>query len=390
MPRRLRERLESLIADGWLEADPAQLEAALKLDALGVRLAEAQLARKGSALGWLFGRKAAPEAVRGLYIWGSVGRGKTMLMDQFYELLAVRSKRRAHFHAFMRDVHERIHEWRQAARRGETSGSDPVAPVAEALAGEAQVLCFDEFSVTDIADAMLLGRLFEALFARGVTVVATSNVEPSQLYRDGLNRALFLPFIRLIEERLEVFRLDARTDYRMEKLAGEDVYITPGGPTAHGRLKQVFDALTGGSGGQPVTLRVKGRDLVIPRAAQGVAWLSFDELCDRPLGASDYLEIAEKFHTVLIEDVPAMDQETRNQAKRFITLIDVFYDNGVKTVISAETPADRLYRGVNGAEAFEFNRTVSRLNEMRSQEYLSRPHGTSDAASGDTTGLVET
>lgn len=391
MTSTVQERIAILVQEGRLDADAAQLDVARALDRLAAGLAELQLARKGSALGWLFGRKVPPAPVRGLYVWGSVGRGKTMLMDLFFEHLPVRSKRRTHFHTFMRDVHERIHAWRQASKAGQVQGSDPVAPVAEALAGDAQVLCFDEFAVTDIADAMLLGRLFEALFARGVTVVATSNVEPAQLYKDGLNRSLFLPFIRLLHERMDVLRLDARTDYRLEKLAGAQVYHVPADANAHVALERMFDSLIGAATPRSVLLDVKGRKLTVARAAQGVAWMSFADLCARPLGASDYLELAQEFHTLLIEQVPAMGQAQRNEAKRFITLIDILYDAGVKTVISADAPVDQLYRGEQGAEVFEFDRTVSRLIEMRSQEYLARPHGTGDSqASGDTTGLVET
>lgn len=391
MTNSVQDRLVALVTEGRLEADPAQQAVARSLDRLASRLAEARLARKGSALGWLFGKKAPPEPVRGLYVWGGVGRGKTMLMDLFFELLPVRAKRRAHFHAFMRDVHERIHQWRQASRAGQVQGSDPVAPVAQALADEAQVLCFDEFAVTDIADAMLLGRLFEALFARGVTVIATSNVEPENLYKDGLNRALFLPFIRLLHERMDIERLDARTDYRLEKLSGAEVYHVPADAAARAQLARVFEDLTGAATPRSVVLEVKGRKLTVDRAAQGVAWVHFNDLCARPLGASDYLELSREFHTVLIEGVPAMSQAQRNEAKRFITLIDVFYDAGVKTVITADAPADQLYQGDRGAEVFEFDRTVSRLIEMRSMDYLARPHGSGDSrASGDTTGLVET
>lgn len=391
MPQSVRTRLETLIAEGRIEADEAQLGIADRLDALAMALRERSLGRKSSALGWLFGRKASPELLRGLYVWGGVGRGKTMLMDHFHALLPVQGKRRVHFHAFMRDVHERIHEWRQAARRGVVQGSDPVVPVATALAQEAQVLCFDEFAVTDIADAMLLGRLFEALFAQGVVVVATSNVHPDDLYRDGLNRALFLPFIRLLGERMDIVRLEARTDYRLEKLAGDEIYLSPLDSAAREALVRLFVGLTGGVEAEPAKLHVKGRIVEVPRAAQGVAWFGFDDLCARPLGASDYLEIAETYHTVLIEGVPRMEQAHRNQAKRFITLIDVFYDHGVKVIVSAEAQPDELYTGTTGAEVFEFARTISRLTEMRSEDYLARAHGRPDSsASGDSTGLVET
>lgn len=388
----VKARYAALVEAGQIERDPAQEAVIDQLDVLARTLADRQLASKGSALGWMFGRKAKPEpAPKGLYIWGSVGRGKTMLMDLFFDGLAVRHKRRVHFHAFMSDVHERIHHWRQAARRGEVKGADPVAPVAAALARDASVLCFDEFAVTDIADAMLLGRLFEALFADGVTIVATSNRDPSDLYKDGLNRQLFLPFIAMLQQKLLVLRLDARTDYRMEKLAGADVYLVPLGPETDAILDGMFRRLTGGAPPQPAHFTVKGRDLTVPVTAQGVARCTFDELCLKPLGASDFLAIAQAFHTVFVEGVRVMGQDSRNECKRFITLIDVFYDTNVKVVISAEAPAHELYRGRSGAEVFEFDRTVSRLMDMRSGEYLARPHGRSDeGTSGSSEGLVET
>jgi len=384
-------RHAAMVANGLIERDEAQVEIVARLDSLASQLEERQLAAKGSALGWLFGRAVKPQPLPGLYIWGSVGRGKTMLMDLFFDTLKVRHKRRAHFHGFMSEVHERIYLWRQAAKKGQVKGSDPIAPVAHDVAREATVLCFDEFAVTDIADAMLLGRLFEALFAEGVTIVATSNREPGELYKDGLNRSLFMPFIDMIEERMQVLRLDARTDYRMEKLAGAEVYHVPADAAARTSLQAVFHKLTGGMEPHPSDFVVKGREFRLPQTAQSVAFVSFAELCDRPLGAADYLAIAQAFHTVIIADVPVMEQDAQSAAKRFITLIDVFYDYGVKTVISAAAPAQDLYRGTRGPEVFEFERTVSRLIEMRSGEYLARPHGRGDADRSQTAeGIVET
>ncbi|MGL5446391.1 MAG: cell division protein ZapE [Rhabdaerophilum sp.] len=391
MPGLIASRYAELVADGRLDADPAQARAVRYLDDLATRLEAHRLARKGSALGWLFGRKEKPEPLKGLYLWGSVGRGKTMLMDLFYEQLGVRRKRRAHFHAFMADVHARIHEFRQKLKSGEIKGSDPIAPLAEALAEEAWVLCFDEFSVTDIADAMILGRLFEALFARGVVLVATSNVEPARLYENGLNRALFLPFVDLIQNRLDVIKLEARTDYRMEKLQGRKVYHAPADAAAEQALDEAFDDLAAGARVQKQAFDLGGRELIAERTAGGVGRFSFEELCGKPLGSLDFLAVARNFHTVLLEGIPRLDLSRRNEAKRFINLIDILYEHHVKLIASAEAMPDQLYRAKTGHEIFEFDRTISRLTEMQSESYLALPHGRADSqASGNTTGLVET
>ncbi len=386
------DRYEALVASGGIERDPAQARLLKRLDRLAAQLHEKRLARKTSALGWLFGRRpSAQESVKGLYVWGSVGRGKTMLMDLFFESLGIRRKRRAHFHAFMADVHERIHAWRQELKAGKVKGDDPIRPVALALASEAYVLCFDEFTVTDIADAMILGRLFKVLFEQGVVVVATSNVEPSRLYEGGLNRALFLPFIDMLTERMEIVQLDSRTDFRLEKLAGSPVFHSPADETARAALDESFRRLTGRRRGERMTVAVRGHPLEIPQAASGVARFSFPDLCAKPLGASDYLAIAQDFHTVILEDIPVMSFENRNEAKRFITLIDALYDNRVKLLASAAAEVHDLYKAAHGREAFEFDRTISRLIEMRSQDYLALPHGRADStASGHSTGLAET
>jgi cell division protein ZapE len=263
--------------------------------------------------------------------------------------------------------------------------------VADALAEEAKLLCFDEFTVTDIADAMILGRLFGALFQRGVTVVATSNVEPDRLYEGGLNRALFLPFVAELKDRVEVLRLDSRTDFRLEKLGGASVYHVPADAAARDALDRAFTGLTGKPKGRPASIRVKGRDVVVPQEAAGVARFRFDDLCAQPLGASDFMALANTFHTIILDDIPVMGEANRNEAKRFITLVDTLYDAHVKLVASAAAEAQALYTATDGREAFEFDRTVSRLIEMRSSAYLALPHGRGDSeASGASTGLVET
>ncbi|ACA16621.1 AFG1-family ATPase [Methylobacterium sp. 4-46] len=384
-------RYEALVAEGAIERDPAQTHLVAHLDALVAELAEAPAPQKLGPLGRLLGRRPEPATgPRGLYVWGLVGRGKTMLMDLFHEA-APGSKRRVHFHAFMADVHERIHQHRQAVKAGRAKGDDPIAPVAEALAEQARLLCFDEFTVTDIADAMILGRLFTALFGQGVVMVATSNVEPDRLYEGGLNRALFLPFIALLKEQVAVVRLDSRTDFRLEKLGGSPVYHVPADEAAATALTRAFRALTGHKQGHPATIAVKGHDVFIPEAAAGVARFTFADLCARPLGASDYLALAQRFHTLIVEAIPVMGLAQRNEAKRFITLVDALYDTRTKLLASAQAEAPDLYRAETGREAFEFERTVSRLIEMRSEEYLALPHGRPDSeASGSTTGLVET
>jgi cell division protein ZapE len=382
-------RYDALARSGTIESDPAQREVVRALDRLSGTLNSRRLASKSSSLGWLFGQKAEP-LPRGLYLWGSVGRGKTMLMDLFYESLTVPAKRRTHFHAYMAEVHARIHDWRQKLKRGEVEGDDPIRPVAAALAKEAWILCFDEFAVTDIADAMILSRLFKAMFEAGIVVVATSNVAPADLYKDGLNRALFMPFIGLVEERMEVRELASRTDFRMEKIGDTPVYFTPDDEAARAELDGLFARLTGGARPKPATLTVQGHPVEVPGQAMGVARFSFDDLCRKPLGAADYIAIARAYHTVLIDSIPTLSQDQRNEAKRFINLIDVLYERHVKLFASAAAEPDQLYEAERGTELFEFARTASRLHEMRSRDYLAQPRGKGQALSGQTTGLVET
>jgi cell division protein ZapE len=392
MPGTISERYAALVAAGEVEHDGAQAAVVVRLSQLEARIAQHRLARKSSALGWMFAsreRDAGP--LKGLYVYGEVGRGKTMLMDLFFAASPVVRKRRVHFHEFMVDVHERIHDWRQRLRRGEVSGEDPIAPVAAALAEQAWLLCFDEFHVTDIADAMILGRLFRRLFEHGVVVVATSNVAPDELYRDGLNRSLFVPFIALIEERMDVVRLAARADFRLEKLGGAPVWLVPADASAQAALDTAWRSLTAGNAAPPRELLVKGHLVRVPRAAMGVARFSFAELCEQPLGAEDYLKLAREFHTLVLDRIPVMNYAQRNEAKRFIALIDTLYDNAVKLVASAEAAPTALYQANDGFEAQEFKRTASRLIEMGSRGYLALPHGRKDsAATGSTEGLVET
>ena len=385
----IAEQYRTLVLDHRFEFDPAQAAVADRLDALGSKLRGYRAEARPSALARFMGIKPA-EAPRGLYVHGSVGRGKTMLMDLFFDAAEVPGKRRTHFHAFMADVHARLHRWRQAHKRGEVSGDDPIAPIAAELAREASLLCFDEFAVRDIADAMILGRLFTALFSAGVVVVATSNVAPADLYKDGLNRALFLPFVALLQERLDVVELDARTDYRLEKLVRAPVYYTPLSPKADAALDAAFLALTGVGKGEPAEIELLGRFLTVPQAVGGVARFDFDGLCRRPLGSTDYLEIAERFHTLFIDRIPVLTAAERNEAKRFIILVDALYDMRVKLIASAAAEPEALFAGADGAEAFEFARTASRLFEMRSADYLALPHGRDGSRSGDLGGIAET
>ena len=312
----------------------------------------------------------------GLYIHGGVGRGKSMLMDLFFDKSTIECKRRVHFHEFMIEVQEKLHAWRKQAK--DDRDDDPIIPIADDIAKDAWLLCFDEFHVVDIADAMILGRLFEALFKRGVIFVATSNFAPDILYKDGLNRELFLPFINLIKEKLDILHLASPTDYRHERLMHMQVYLSPLGKATMEALEQDFAALTEGAIAEPSELELKGRTLAVSRAARGVAWFSFEELCAEARGAVDYIAVAERYHTIILDGVPKMPEARRNEAKRFILLIDVLYEHNCNLVMGAEVSPAELY--TEGRHAFEFERTVSRLMEMQSEEYLGAPHGSEQAA----------
>jgi cell division protein ZapE len=360
----LREVYDARIAAGALRSDAAQLAALGVLQRLNDDLAAPKR---------LF-RKA--ETPRGVYLWGPVGRGKSMVMDLFFEAAPEPSKRRVHFQVFMREVHALIDAWRKGdaatrkGRFGTAKGDDPIEPTAEVIAREARLLCFDELQVTDIADAMILGRLFEALFERGVVLVATSNRAPDDLYKDGLNRQLFLPFIALLKERLDVVTVRGPTDFRLDRLRGATVWFSP----LDVQHAQAFDALwrdltdEGAETGE--TLEILGRKLALPRTVGGFLRASFDELCDRPLGSGDYLAIAARFHTVFLEGVPRLTPDKRNAAKRLVGLIDALYEASAKLVVLADAEPDDLYPAGDGA--FEFERTASRLHEMRSADYLGR------------------
>jgi cell division protein ZapE len=381
---------QSLVASGAIEPDAAQAQATEAFAALEQRLAGYKPVRKQGLLGRLFADKdEAPP--RGLYVHGEVGRGKTMLMDLFFQQSLVLHKRRAHFHEFMAEVHERIYGFRQNIARGEIADGDVIALTAASIFDEAWLLCFDEFHVTDIADAMILGRLFAKLFELGTVVVATSNVAPEDLYKGGLNRALFLPFIAQISEHMDVLRLDARTDFRLEKLVGVKMWLVPADHNADAALDRAWVRMTGNAPCKPRDISIKGRVLHVPCSADGVARFSFADLCEKPLAASDYLRVAHDYHTIMVDRIPVMDYAERNEAKRFIALIDTLYDNAVKLMASAAADPLALYLATEGEEANEFKRTSSRLIEMSSQSYLALPHGHKDSvASGSSTGLVET
>ncbi len=361
-------RYRALVRSGEIDADPAQRAAVEKLQLLSMRLANYNpRAGKRVALGWLgFGRKAARAdmALTGIYIYGGVGRGKSMLMDLFFEAAPVRRKRRVHFHAFMQEVQAGLHSAR------ESNVEDPIQLVADEIAEHAWLLCFDEFHVTDVADAMILGRLFEALFARGVVIVATSNRAPDELYKDGLNRQVFLPFIGMLKERVDILELDSPRDFRQGLAGGSPTYFTPLGPDSDAAMDAAWARETGGQTGAALTLSVHGRRIPLQQATEDAARASFEALCERPLGPSDYLQMARRFRVVLIDRIPKLTWAQNNEAHRFVTLIDALYEARVRLYCSAEAPPEAIY--TEGKGAFEFARTASRLREMQSAAWLAR------------------
>ena len=367
---------------GDIRRDPAQELAAEKLESLHHALTGYEPA--SGRVGWKerFGlSRRREEPPNGLYIYGGVGRGKSMLMDIFFRSAPVERKRRVHFHAFMQEIHAALNEVRRSEaekvvrgrpRESDRSSDDLVQGVARRMAKDAWLLCFDELQVLDIADAMILGRLFEGFFEAGVVVVATSNRPPRDLYKDGLQRELFLPFIDLLEKQLDVLELDSGVDYRLETMQSMKLFMTPLGADTEARLRSYFARLTHGADVRPETLEVNGRTLEIPMASDGIAFTSFQELCEQPRGSADYLAIASKYDVLFLSRVPEMKPEKRNEAKRFVTLIDALYEHRVKLICSAERQPEDLYP--SGQGAFEFERTVSRLHEMQSEAYVGTQH----------------
>jgi cell division protein ZapE len=369
MPQSLRTAYHERLDQGLIKPDPAQAAA---IDALCRLEGELNAQSEPSFLSFL----KKPKAPRGVYLWGPVGRGKSMLMDLFFDTAPVERKQRAHFYAFMAEVHGLIAQWRNgdpAERKrvfGQHKGDDPIAPAASLIASQARLLCFDELQVTDIADAMILGRLFEALFEEGVTLVATSNRPPEDLYKDGINRQLFLPFIDLIRERLDVVAVKGPMDYRLDRLRGAEVYLTPEDADHRAAFEKLWTDLLNGSSETGAVLEVLGRKLRFERSGAGMLRATFDQLCAAALGPQDYLAIAERFHTLFLEDLPVLGPGRRNEARRLVTLIDALYEAEAKLVVLAEAEPDRLYPEGDGA--FEFERTASRLEEMRSAAWLEK------------------
>jgi cell division protein ZapE len=357
MRKTLTEIYDDRVAQGTLRADPAQHAVLPALESLRTWL-EANADRRVGLFAGLFAKPIMPP--KGLYLWGGVGRGKSMLMDLFTEATAIRQKRRVHFHAFMQSVHKGMHD---ARKRGV---EDPLAPVADDILRDTRLLAFDEMQVTDITDAMVVGRLFEKLLTGGTVIVTTSNRPPEDLYKNGLNRALFLPFIDLIHARLDVVELASPTDYRQHRLQGAQVYYHPSGKVK-GEIDAIWSDLTGGARGDVLSLPLNGRTVELPRFANGIARATFWDLCARPLGPGDYLAIAQAARVLILEDIPQLSASNYNEAKRFVTLIDALYEARVRLICSAADVPERLY--IEGTGAFEFERTASRLREMQGADW---------------------
>ena len=357
----MRAAYQAGLDSGDLKPDAAQADAAENFETLSLALADFE--SRGRGFFGSFAKKRPPP--RSIYLWGAVGRGKTALMDLFFADAPVARKRRVHFHEFMRDLHARIH-----AARDAHSSADALLYVAEALAGDAHLLCLDEMQVTDIADAMILGRLFDALWKRDVVVVTTSNQPPEGLYRDGLNRQLFMPFIAAIRERFDVLELASPSDYRLGRIKGHETFVTPLGPRADLLVQSLWQRLTETESGAPIDINVLGRKLHVPQASRGAARFSFADLCEAPLGSNDYLALARNFTTVFVEGIPALAASKRNEAKRFVLLIDTLYDARIRLVASSEKQPGEIHS--SGDHSFEFARTASRLEEMQSAAWWGR------------------
>lgn len=359
----IRAAYDAKLAAGNLQPDAAQLPAVAALDDLLLRLTPAPGGLKRRIL-----RRQRPATVQGLYLYGPVGRGKSMLMDLLFAQAPIAEKRRVHFHAFMQEIHAALFAWRQHADHG----ADPLPQIARAVVQRTRLLCFDEFYVQDIADAMILARLFEALFAAGLVLVATSNCAPDALYAGGLQRANFLPFIALLKQHVAVVEVAGATDHRLAFLRGRPVYFTPLNAASAAAAEQLFAALTNSATAEPCIVPVQGREVVFSAAAQGVLLTNFAELCQRALGAADYLAVARRFHTVVLQGVPQFRADQRNETMRFITLVDALYEAKVKLIMTAQVAPEALYP--EGLHALMFHRTASRLAEMRGEDYLSQPH----------------
>lgn len=366
-PSPIRDAYASEIKCGNLQTDNAQLQLVTALDALNRSIEKRYLSSKSSALGWLFKKRheERPQA-NGIYIWGGVGAGKTFLMDLFFNHCKLEPKKRVHFHDFMTEIHEKIFAERKRKKPSFTD-TDPVKPVAHAIAKQARLLCFDEFVVNDIADAMLMSRLFRILFDQGVIVVATSNIIPDLLYHNGLNRQLFTPFIDLLKEKMVIHEVRSNQDYRLKGNSHSYAYQTPLGRESELKMNEIWRSICGSKTPEARHFTYKGRRIQVNHAIEGAARINFDELCREPLGAGDFSKIADLFPTLLIDNIPVMEAAERNVVKRFILLIDILYDHGVNLIVSAAKEPACLYNGQNGIEYFEFERTVSRMIEMRDQ-----------------------